>query len=247
MTVAVPVSCRVRSTVSTLAVALLAAAALAGSTSRSSVAADGCSARSGDVRFRAADGTRLVGHPFGRGRTAVVLAHQTRGSLCQWVEYAQRLARLGVLAFPFDFRGSGESQPRDYPANLRYGGDVAAAVKAVRRLGARKVYVVGASLGGSAVLAAGANVSPPVDGVVSVSGAADLANAIAFVKHLRTPVLYLAGARDVDFAVDARRLYSATPRGRRTLEILPRGEHGVDLVAASPRARTLIERFIRAH
>lgn len=177
----------------------------------------------------------------------MVLAHQTRGSLCQWVDYARRLDRLGYLAFPFDFRGYGESQSRDYPANLRYGGDVAAAVHAVRHLGASKVYVVGASLGGSAVLSAGVNVRPKVDGVVSVSGAADLANAVASVPRLHAPALYLAGARDVDFASDARRLYAATPRGNRRIEILPRGEHGVDLVAASPRARALIERFFRTH
>lgn len=226
---------------------LVAALVVAPARGEGAAAADGCAPRAGDVHFRAADGTRLVGHRFGRGRTAVVLAHQTRGSLCQWVEYAGRLGRLGYLAFPFDFRGSGESQPRDYPANQRYGGDVAAAVKTVRGLGASRVYVVGASLGGSAVLAAGANVRPRVDGVVSVSGAADLANAIASVKQLRPPVLYLAGARDVDFAADARRLYAATPPGRRTLAILPGGEHGVDLVAASPRARALIERFLSAH
>ncbi len=208
---------------------------------------DGCTARSGDVRFRAADGTRLVGHRFGRGRTAVVLAHQRPGDLCQWRSYSKRLARLGYLAFPFDLRNYGQSQTRRYRSGEGPGADVAAAVKLVRRLGARKVFLVGASLGGSAVLAAGANVQPQVDGVVSVSGAADLASAIESVPRLRAPVLFLAGKYDVDFANDAQRLYDATASGDKTLKILLRGEHGTQLVGTSRTARSLIEGFIRSH
>jgi len=75
--------------------------------------------RSHPVRFRAADGTRLAGARYGRGTTAVVLAHQSNGNVCQWAFYARRLASLGYLAFPFDFRGHGESQFRHYPASRR--------------------------------------------------------------------------------------------------------------------------------
>jgi pimeloyl-ACP methyl ester carboxylesterase len=170
--------------------------------------------------------------------------HQRNGSLCQWVPYAKRLARLGYTAFAIDLRNNGESQSRDWPANQRYGGDVAAAAKFLRASGARKVFLVGASLGGSAAISGGANARPAVDGVVSVSGAADLAGAIDSVKHLTVPSLFIAGARDVDFASDARRLYAASPATDKTLDIVPGSyEHGVDLVAAQPRVRSLIERF----
>jgi hypothetical protein len=50
--------------------ALVVIAAFVASTAGTGTAGrawDGCTARSGDVRFRAADGTRLVGHRFGRG------------------------------------------------------------------------------------------------------------------------------------------------------------------------------------
>jgi pimeloyl-ACP methyl ester carboxylesterase len=208
---------------------------------------DGCTARSGDVRFRAADGTRLVGHRFGRGRTAIVLAHQTDGNLCQWRSYGKRLARLGYLAFPFDLRNYGQSQTRRYRSGEGPGTDVAAAVRLVRRLGAKKVFLIGASLGGSAVLAAGATAQPPVDGVVSVSGAADLAHAIESVSRLHAPVLFLAGKYDVDFAHEAQRLYDATASDDKTLKILLRGEHGTQLVGASLSARRLIEGFVASH
>ncbi len=224
---------------------LSATTAAAGTTSR---AADGCTKGAGDLRFRASDGTRLVGHRFGTGRVAIVLAHQSDGDLCQWVSYATRLAHLGYSALAFDLRGHGASERRSYPANQRYGGDVTAAVKLVRRLGAKKVFLIGASLGGSAVLDAAANVLSPVDGVVSVSGSAGLANAIVAVGQLRAPVLFLAGGGDIEFASDARRLYAATASNDKRLTILPHAsEHGTQLVDAKAQARTLIERFLDAH
>jgi alpha-beta hydrolase superfamily lysophospholipase len=210
-------------------------------------AADGCTPRTGDLQFHAADGTRLVGHRFGDGPTAVVLAHQRNGNLCQWVPYAKRLAGgLGYFALAFDLRNSGESQTRHYPANQRYGGDVAAAVKEARALGARKVFLLGASLGGSAVISAGANVSPPVTGVISVSGSADLADALASAHRLRVPVLYLAAKGDRDFAPDVARLAAATP-GTKEAEVISGYAHGVDLVASSSTARRLIEAFLRRY
>ena len=69
-----------------------------------------------ELWFRAADGTRLVGHRFGGAkpgaRTAVVMAHMSVGDLCQWVPFARRLARQRAFAFPFDLRGHGFSEGR---------------------------------------------------------------------------------------------------------------------------------------
>src|SRR5262249_16327067 len=204
----------------------LVVAALLAAQAGAAHAADGCTPRAGDLRFRAADGTRLVGHRFGRGTTAVVLAHQSDGDLCQWAPYAGRLAPHGHPVLPFDLRNAGGWQARHYPANQRFGGDVAAAAAEARRLGARRIFLVGASLGGSAVLQAAANARTPVAGVVSVSGAADLANASASVGRIRVPVLFLAAKSDRDFAADARRLYAATPPGRKSLVVVPGFEHG---------------------
>lgn len=214
---------------------------------RASTAWDNCTPKRGDVTFRAPDGTRLAGHVFGSGSTGVVLAHQSDGNLCAWVPYAQHLAKLGYRALVFDFRNVGDSQARDYPANIRYGGDVAGAAAELRRLGVKKVLLIGASLGGSAVLQAAANVRPAVNGVVSVSGAADLSNAIASVPGLRVPVLYLAGSGDVDFAHDAHRLYNATRERQKTIHVLDDFRHGTALVEGSATARRLIQEFLRTH
>jgi pimeloyl-ACP methyl ester carboxylesterase len=223
---------------------LVAAVAAAGGGARTSW--DGCTARSGDVRFRAADGTRLVGHLFGRGPKAIVLAHQSRGNLCQWLWFARRAARRGYRAFVFDLRNYGQSQHRQ-SSTRGFGLDVAAAAKLVRSRGARKVFLVGASLGGSAVVAGGADARPQVDGVVSVSGAADLVGAIDAAARLQAPALFLAGRLDTAFADDARRLYSATASADKEIRILERGEHGTDLVGSSLAARRLIDGFFATH
>jgi pimeloyl-ACP methyl ester carboxylesterase len=205
----------------------------------------------GEARFRAADGTRLFGRRFGQGTTAVVLAHQYRADLCQWVTYARRLAGRGYLAFAFDFRNNGRSQQVGYARAGRLAGDVAAAVRYVRSRGAKKVLLVGASMGGSAVLAGAANIRPAVSGVVSVSGPKDFggADAEAAAPRLRVPVLYLAAEDDSggSFAEDAKALFELTASSDKSIEIVDGYSHGVSLVAFPGRARTLLEQFLRSH
>jgi hypothetical protein len=66
---------------------------------------------SNELWFRAADGTRLVGHRFGGAkpgaRTAVVMAHMSVGDLCQWVPFARRLARQRAFASRSTFAATG--------------------------------------------------------------------------------------------------------------------------------------------
>ena len=207
-----------------------------------------------ELWFRAADGTRLVGHRFGGAkpgaRTAVVLAHMSVGDLCQWVPYARRLARQGVFVFPFDLRGHGFSEGRQN--HRRAAADLAAAVRAVRALGARKVVVMGASLGGIAALVATPNLKPAVDGVVSVSGPAAIEgtlNAIPAVRKIQVPTLYVVAEGDqnppYDFAADAQTLYDATATDEKRLEVVPGTLHGTFLVDGSGAVRALLRSFVR--
>ena len=207
-----------------------------------------------EVWFRAVDGTKLVGHRFGGtkpgARTAVVLAHMSVGDLCQWVPYARRLARHGAFVFPFDLRGHGFSEGR--VNHRRAAADVAAAVRAVRRLGARKVIVVGASLGGIAALVAAPSLRPAIAGVVAISAPAAIAgqlDARPAVGRLQVPTLYVAAEQDqsppYDFAADAQTLYEATATSEKRLEVVHGSLHGVYLVDGSPAVRALLRSFVR--
>ena len=235
-----------------LALALLATVAAATASGGAGRTAYSC-APGPDVSFRAADGTKLVGHVFGTGRKAVILGHQSQSNLCDWATYARRLARLGSTAFAIDFRGHGLSQHRQGAAENRLALDLAAATKLMRQRGKTKVFLVGASMGGIASLVAGANVKPAVDGVVSVSAPARFLgmDAVATAPRLRVPVLYLAASDDdnagYDFSKDAQALYAATAAADKRLVILPGFLHGVGLVGASARTRSLIESFLKGH
>jgi alpha-beta hydrolase superfamily lysophospholipase len=233
--------------------AVLAATGLLLASAGSTAPSHAC-VNANELWFRAADGTRLVGHRFGGtkpgARTAVVFAHMSVGDLCQWVPYARRLARQGVFAFPFDLRGHGFSEGRQN--HRRAAADLAAAVRAVRVLGARKVVVMGASLGGIAALVAAPSLKPAVDGIVSVSGPAAIAgtlNAMPAVARIRVPTLYVVAEEDqnppYDFAADAQKLYDATGTDEKRLEILPGSLHGTFLVDGSSAVRALLRSFVR--
>jgi pimeloyl-ACP methyl ester carboxylesterase len=203
-----------------------------------------------DLHFKAADGTRLVGHRFGTGKTVVVLAHQYGDDLCEWAPYAKRLVSLGYGALAFDLRGFGRSQKRYGDALIRYDRDVVAAAKLARALGARKVLIVGASLGANAVVAAGAAITPPVDGLVSLSAPGTFRqDAVAAAKTLKSPALFAAAQVDSGgiYATDAKAMYAADPVADKQLVIVPGALHGVALVSGPGKVRTQVERFLRAH
>lgn len=232
-------------------VALVLVAGIVGSARPAS--AHACATGS-DVRFRAADGTTLVGHPFGGKspgtRTAVVLAHMSEGDVCWWLPYTRTLAGKGFYVFPFDFRGHGLSGgPQNH---ARSAADVAAAVRAVRSLGARKVVVVGASLGGIAALVAAPSIRPALAGVVSVSAPVRIPgelDALPAVRRLNVPTLFVASADDqnagYDFAADTRALHDATSTKEKRVEVVPGTLHGTFLVSGSSRIRSLMLRFLR--
>lgn len=208
--------------------------------------------KGGELFFNAADGTKLVGHRFGKGTTAVILTHQSEGDLCDWLPYAKRLASKGYFAFPIDFRGYGFS---DVPVTgpYRYVQDIAAATKTLRKLGKRKIFVVGASMGGIAAVVAGANVTPSLAGVVSISSPARYRgmDGVKAGPRLRVPVLYLAATADdnggYDFSQDAEAMFAKTAAKDKRLELLPGAAHGIGLMTSSTKAKNLVETFLKQH
>jgi pimeloyl-ACP methyl ester carboxylesterase len=201
--------------------------------------------------FHASDGVRLFGIEAGTGPTAVVLAHEGRSNLCPWLPYVRTLVQAGFRAFAFDFRANGHS---DFPeeARLALGRDLAAAVTRVRADGARHVFLLGASMGGAAVVQNTASIR--VDGLISLSGTRLWpgygVNDPAGVARLTAPFLYI-GTRG-DFLAPREEALSVFRRvGSRDKRIVlyPGTAHGTDLVEQRPygaRTRLLISRWIAA-
>lgn len=210
---------------------------------------DGDTAGGTPVRFGENDA--LGGMSFGSGTKAVVLMHQVSSSLCQWAPYAKELAEAGYLALAIDAPRTHSSRN----ATVSNAEAVAGAAAHLRATGATGVVLLGASMGGTAVLAAAVQAAPPVNGVIALSPPTyfDGTDALALMPKLAVPALIAAGDGDGQFAANAQKLSGAIPAGQvNELLILNSGGHGVKFTEpgygeAAEKVRGAIEEFLAAH
>jgi pimeloyl-ACP methyl ester carboxylesterase len=225
-----------------------------------SAAASGCSeadARGQAIRFRTSDGVTLSGAVVGSGSVGAVLIHEYPLDHCGWWPYARYLARHGVRALLFDLRCFGTSECPEGRGHAT--ADVAAAMAELRRRGARRVALVGASMGGAIAVVAAAQLHPAA--VVDLSGERDTtgltpgidADAGAAAPGVTAPALFAVARGDryvpvPDMRAVARRVRSPTKR----VIILPAvAGHGWEMLLGtsttwSPLAATVAS-FIRRH
>jgi pimeloyl-ACP methyl ester carboxylesterase len=112
----------------------------------------GLSAAQERVSFPAQDGGLIYGDVYGTGDRGLVLAHGGRFNKESWAKQARVFATAGFRVLAIDFRGYGQSRgPGDSdPLGAPLHFDVLAAVRYLRKIGAKTVSVVGGSMGGSA-------------------------------------------------------------------------------------------------
>jgi pimeloyl-ACP methyl ester carboxylesterase len=200
------------------------------------------------LRFPAADGTQLDGVLVGIGPAGVVLLHQHPADLCGFWPYAVYVSKRGLQALAVDLRCYGKSAcPQADDAKSRVVDDVAGAVAALRAHGAKRIGLVGASLGASTALLAGAALGPPVAAAVSLStGKFDLATILGgsrpldtytAAKRLTVPVLFAVARDDPNVPVElVKVLYRVAPARDKQLAILggsSTGLHGWDLLGGT--------------
>jgi len=203
------------------------------------------------VWFRASDGALLDGAAVGDGDVGVVLAHESQSDLCPWLPFAKTLAEHGYRALAFDFRGSGSSPAQFAAKATRYDLDVSAASDELRSLGAKKVFLAGASLGGAAVMAASPAVDPQPAGVLSLSGEPELLDAMASATKTKAPLLVLLAHNDGYTSVGSeRRFVRAAASHDKQLVVYPDDWHGWDLLYHAPyksRVNARVFEFLREH
>jgi pimeloyl-ACP methyl ester carboxylesterase len=114
------------------------------------------------VSFPTQDGGIVYADLYGRGARGVVLAHGGRFNKASWAPQARALAEAGFRAMAIDLRVYSPwrdgAQLKLDDDGLRF--DVLAAVRYLRKKGARTVSVVGASMGGDAAADALAEAAP---------------------------------------------------------------------------------------
>jgi len=214
--------------------------------------------RRGAIRFPSLNGASLGGVIVGNGGTGVVLAHSPSSDLCEWMPYARRLTGLGYRVLAFDLNGfaSSGTSPGN-PNDARYDQDVAAAANLLRARGASTVLLLGSMLGGLAVLVAASRISPPVAGVIDMSGSTTMSglDTDAAARQLRVPVLFVAAELDSHVDHPHLRALAAAARGapERHLEVVAgSAAHPVNLLdpeqePKAPAVRAVVEKFLTAH
>jgi len=104
------------------------------------------------VSFPTEDGGVIYADVYGAGERGIVLAHGGRFDKESWKSRARILAAAKFRVLALDFRGygrsrgPGQSDPMSAPLHL----DVLAAVRYLRKTGAKSVSIVGGSMGGGA-------------------------------------------------------------------------------------------------
>lgn len=134
---------------------------------------------------------------FGVGATGVILAHMRLADQTSWFPFATTLARTGdYTVLTFDFRGYGESAGEKQFDRVDL--DLVAAYEYMRDvLDIDKIFLVGASLGGTASLVVAARVDAA--GVISISAPEELPplDALAAVDEITEPKLFITAEDDV--------------------------------------------------
>lgn len=114
------------------------------------------------VSFPTQDGGIVYANLYGKGDRGVVLAHGGRFNKESWEKQARALVKAGFRVLAIDFRGRGQSrggaQTKPGDEGVRF--DVLAAVRYLRKTGAKTVSVVGASFGGGAAAEASVEAEP---------------------------------------------------------------------------------------
>ncbi len=166
----------------------------------------------------------------GHGSTVAVLLHQTDGDgLCGWLPFAAKIVKdPSVTVVAIDLCGYGHANCR---GAARPGDAASVAIDVARRdLHARRIVVVGASMGGSIALITEVN-DDRVDAAADLSGPIDWPGmkSVRGGRAVRVPVLVAMADTESKAEVrGARNLVGHAPKGSRFLE--PSAGHGYELL-----------------
>jgi len=178
------------------------------------------------------DGAHLSALVLGSGNKGVLLAHEQGYNICSFLDMGTELADSGYLVVIPEYRNHGASQnfPED---NQNIDRDADAALSELKRLGAQKVFLAGASCGGSTAILAGVRQELPIEGLIILSSPAQCGplDAIPSVKKIKAPSLFVFSPGDYGGSIEkeVRKLYQASGATDKELIVDESGYHGTDM------------------
>jgi pimeloyl-ACP methyl ester carboxylesterase len=179
------------------------------------------------VQITATDGVQLSGRLYGMRGPGIVLGHMYPADQSSWTATGRELAAAGYRCLTFDFRGYGESGgTKDNAAIDR---DMEGAYRYLVGRKIQPIFLVGASMGGTAALIVASRV--PVAGVITLSAPVEFRglDASTVVKSVRARKLFIASQGDGP-AAEAVARFAATAPDPKATRLFPGDAHGTNLL-----------------
>lgn len=196
-------------------------------------------AKEGEVTFMTEDNIELNGNIFGSGNKWVILSHMFPTDQTSWFEFAEILKKNGYIVLTYDFRGYGKSGGSKDISKLDI--DLAAALAYIKQYDPELIYLIGASMGGTASLVVASE--ERIDGVISLSSPDEFEgiSAISVIGDIVAAKLFIASQGDEDATRSATEMYEKSMEPKQ-LEILEGNSHGTFIFEEEPEnAEKLIE------
>ncbi|MFF6995865.1 alpha/beta hydrolase [Streptomyces sp. NPDC008313] len=198
------------------------------------------------------DGYHLSALVLGDGPDGVLLDHEQGYSICSWLETGQRLAAKGFRVLLPEYRSHGASEKDE--ENGRIDLDAEAALAELKRVGAERVFLAGASCGGTTAIVAGEAQPLPVTGLLIMSSPAvcHSVDAVPSVRRITAPSLFVVGSGDMEGAVEreVRTLYENSGARDKRLVVDDDGFHGTDMLRRGrhrDRMVAMVTEFVEKH
>ena len=180
------------------------------------------------VHFTTRDHVQLGGLFYGKGgTTAIICSHEFRSTKADWSDSAPWFAARGFMVLAYDFRGNGESQGQFDAGKLDM--DVLAAIAFVYRHGAKKVILLGSSMGADISLLVAARTQ--VAGVITLSPEYLFGLSDNEIRAISAPKLFINSVGD-SFASDTQQMFQ-NARPPKALHLYPGSAHGVTIFETS--------------
>jgi alpha/beta superfamily hydrolase len=187
--------------------------------------------KEGEVTFMTEDNIELNGNIFGSGNKWVILSHMYPTDQTSWFEFAEVLKEDGYIVLTYDFRGYGKSGGSQDVSKVDV--DLRAALEYIKQYNPELIYLMGASMGGTASLVVAAEET--IDGVISFSSPDEFegVSAINVVGDIIAAKLFIASQGDEAAAQSATEMYDKSMEPKQ-LEILDGDSHGTFIFEEEP-------------
>jgi esterase/lipase len=196
------------------------------------------------VTFTTFDDATLEGILYGTGETAVifsVMGNCKRG----WEELAELVGQYNMMALTYQWRGCREDGSVDNGQIQKFVDDLRGAVKFISNQGAKKIILVGASLGG--VASAKLAVETQASGLIVIASPPEISQWGFVVEasdmNTKIPKLFITSENDDTVAADKTRELFDLAAEPKEWQTYPGTAHGTDLFETESK-KALQERIL---